>query len=195
MTSAIESDRFEAKCASGSTYIVIEKTKELTESKILSEQTFVTSRKSYFLSTGEKLNKVREKDYLIIDAKKIITQIDPKPSKPKKFNTTDTKTIFDYLKNQALCFAIVLSIPEILIVLKNSNIGIEYMIPAISIAISMAVVFSAINCIWLFTSLEEKPKLTLVDVFVTALIISFILGASAIVTLKALQGVAAFLQT
>ena len=176
MPSAIESDRFKAKCTSGSTYIVIEKTNESTESRILSEHTLVTTRKSYFLSTGEKVNKLTDEDYFLIDTKKTITR---KKAIFRKSVITDMKTIFDYLKNQSLCIAIILAIPGMQKVLVTDYSSPSLKLLPASIAVSMAIVFSVYNLIWFYFSLEEKPKLKPLHIF--AIVFTFTLAAAAMV--------------
>jgi len=184
MTSSIESDRFKAKCASGSTYIVIEKTKESTESRVLNEQTLVTTRKSYFLSTGEKVNKLTEKDYLIINEKKTITR---KKIAFRKSFIADIKTIFDYLKNQALCIAMALAIPEIHKVLaKNYSSPLLIRLTAATAA-SMAIVFSVYNLIWFYSSLEDKPKLKPHHIFAIMFTFALAAAAMAVAALKTYQ--------
>lgn len=188
MTSATDSGRFETKCAAGVTYIVIEKIKESTESRLLSEQTVVTSRKTYFLLTGEKVNRLTDDDYLIINTKKTITRTPAKPIKPKRFNAGDTKTIFDFLKNQSLCIAILIAIPEILSTLNQSNVDSFFITAAFGVATGMTIVFSVINIIWLLSSLEDKPGLRCIDVIGLGLTLIFFLAAMSIAALKAFQG-------
>lgn len=188
MTSATDSGRVETKCAAGVTYIVIEKIKESTESKLLSEQTVVTSRKTYFLLTGEKVNRLTDDDYLIIDTKKTITRTPAKTIKPKRFNVGDIKTIFDFLKNQSLCIAILIAIPDIISTMNQSNVDSFFIKAAFALALSMTFVFSVINIIWLLSSLEDKPRLGYIDVIGLGLTLIFILAAMTIAALKAFQG-------
>lgn len=188
MTSATDSGRFETKCAAGVTYIVIEKIKESTESKLLSEQTVVTSRKTYFLLTGEKVNRLTDDDYFIIDTKKKITRTPVKTIKPKRFNVGDIKTIFDFLKNQSLCIAILIAIPDIISTMNQSNVDSFFIKAAFALALSMTFVFSVINIIWLLSSLEDKPRLGYIDVIGLGLTLIFILAAMTIAALKAFQG-------
>lgn len=188
MTSATDSGRVETKCAAGVTYIVIEKIKESTESKLLSEQTVVTSRKTYFLLTGEKVNRLTDDDYLIIDTKKTITRTPVKTIKPKRFNVGDIKTIFDFLKNQSLCIAILIAIPDIISTMNQSNADSFFIKAAFALALSMTFVFSVINVIWLLSSLEDKPRLGYIDVIGLGLTLIFILAAMTIAALKAFQG-------
>lgn len=192
MTSAIESDRFKAKCASGKTYTVIEKTKEIKEPGGHNVQTFITTKKSYFLSTGEKVNKLADKDYLIIIKKKKITS-----KKPlfRKSLITDIKTIFDYLKNQALCIAIVLATPEMLKILAKYYNNNSITLIAFATSTSIATVFSAYNLIWFYCTLEEKPKLKLLHILAIIFAFVLVLASMAVAGLKISQEITDFIST
>ncbi|MFL1562466.1 hypothetical protein ACI77J_14750 [Pseudomonas sp. O64] len=192
MTSAIESDRFKAKCASGKTYTVIEKTKDIKEPRGHNEQTFITTQKSYFLSTGEKVNKLADKEYLIIIKKKKITR-----KKPlfRKSLVTDIKTIFDYLKNQALCIAIVLAIPEMLRILAKDYNDHSITLMAFATAASTATVFSVYNLIWFYCTLEEKPKLKLLHILAIIFAFVLVLASMAIAGLKTSQEITDLIMT
>jgi hypothetical protein len=174
MTYVQETDRFKAKCAAGNTYTIIENTKETKEPRTLNEHVYETSRKYYFLLTGEKVNKLAEDTYLIINKKRIITKDKPRF---KKSYIGDLKTVFDYLKNQALLIAIVLAIPEIVSIIANAHLGSWVTLLGFSIATSMATVFSVYNLIWLHYTLEEKPKQKTLRIL--TLVFTFTLAAAA----------------
>lgn len=181
MTSAIESDRFNAKCDLGKTYEIIEIAKEINEPSTHYEQICTTIQKTYFLSTGESVNKLSDKHYLIIKNQKIISR---KKLLLKIGSTADIKTIFDYLKNQALCIAIVLAIPEIIkITTKTYQNPILIVIP-ILFAASASLVFTLYNLIWLFTNLESKPKFNFLNIFTVSFVVAAIATAMWLALLK-----------
>ncbi|MBV4452727.1 MULTISPECIES: hypothetical protein [Pseudomonas] len=186
MTSAIESGSFIAKCGSGKKYKVIEKTKETNEPSTHYKQVFVTIQKSYFLSTGEAVNKLSDKHYLIVKNQIIISRTEAIINKP---TIADIKSIFDYLKNQALCIAIMLAIPELTKVLFKAYNNPALTINSICIAFGAATVFSIYNLIGLFSSLEDKPKLKPLDIIVILFILGFNAAVMWLAILKALQGI------
>jgi len=182
MTSAIETNRFKAKCASGKTYTVIEKTKEIKEPRGQNEQTFILVQKSYFLSTGEKVNKLSEKGYLIINEKKKINRKDP--IIPKQF-FTDIKTLFDGLKNLALCIAMILALPQLQEITAIFNDNHEFIAFANFMASAVIVILCAFNLFWLFSSMESKPKYRRFNIFCTSLLVLIIVtvvGCAAFIT-------------
>lgn len=184
MTYVKETDRFKAKCAAGNTYTIIENTKKTKEPRSLDEHIYEMSRKSYFLSTGEKVNKLTESTYLIIKGKKIITQDQPRF---KKSYIGDLKTVFDYLKNQALLIAIVLATPEIVSIIANAHLGSWVTLLGFSIATSLAFVFSVYNLIWLQCTLEEKPKQKSLRILILVFTLTLAAASMAVAALKAVR--------
>jgi len=185
MTSAIESDRFNAKCDLGKTYEVIEITEEIIEPSAHYEQVFTKILKSYFLSTGESVNRLSEKHYLIIKSQKIISR---KKLTFTNRSFTDIKIIFDYTKNQALCIAVMLATPEIINTLTKTYNSHALNLIFISMATAVSLVLSAYNLAWLFSSLESKPKLNFIHISTTLLVILFVASAMWLAILKAYLG-------
>ncbi|WP_421526439.1 hypothetical protein [Pseudomonas yamanorum] len=185
MTSAIESDRFNAKCELGKTYEVIEKTEETNEPSAHYEQVFTKTLKSYYLSTGESVNRLSDKHYLIIKSQKIISR---KKLNYKSRSFADIKTIFDYTKNQALCIAIMLATPEITNTLTKIYNSHALNLIFISMATAVSLVLSAYNMAWLFSSLENKLKFNLIHILTALIVLLFIGSAMWLAILKAYLG-------
>jgi len=183
MTNAIESDRFNAKCLSGKTYEVIELTEEIKQPCAHYTQACTVTHKTFFLSTGESVNKLTDKLYLIIKDQKVISRRKIIIRKP---NTADIKTMFDYLKNQALCIAIILSTPEIITIINIVYNTSATELICTSITASASIVFSIYNLIWFFSSLEEKPKPNPIHICAILFMLVFVAAVMWLAILKAI---------
>lgn len=155
MTSTIETSRFKAKCKSKETYIVIEKTKVIKEPRGRGEQTVITSQKTYFLETGEKVNKINDTDFLVIKKKLVIRQAEPLIG--KSF-IADIKTLFDGLKNLALCLAILLALPTMQAMAASTYDHRWFTVGFIWAGLAMVVLLVLYNFLWLYSTMEAKPK-------------------------------------
>lgn len=182
MTSAIETSRFKAKCKSKETYIVIEKTKEIKEPRGRGEQTVITSQKTYFLETEEKVNKINNTDFLIIKKDLIVSKVEPFIGKPF---ITDIKTLFDGLKNLALCFAILLSLPTMQVMAASTYDHRWFTVGFIWAGLAMVALLIGYNFLWLYSTMEAKPKFKFFDKlawFVTILTILVIFFCATVIT-------------
>ncbi|MBV4483375.1 hypothetical protein [Pseudomonas khavaziana] len=182
MTAAIETDRFKAKTKSKETYIVIEKTKETKEPRGLGEQTVITSQKTYFLDTGEKVNKVNNTDFMIIKKDLLIRKVEPFFSKPF---IVDIKTLFDGLKNLALCLAMLVALP-IMQAMAALTYDQRFFVVAFTwAALVLIIMLAGYNFIWLYKTMEAKPKSKVLDKtawLVTFLIVAFIFFCAMAIT-------------
>lgn len=155
MTSAIETSRFKAKCKSKETYIVIEKTKEIKEPRGRGEQTVITSRKTYFLDTEEKVNRINDTDFLVIKKNLVIRKTEPLIS--KSF-IADIKALFDGLKNLALCLAMLLALPTMQAMVASAYDHRWFTVGFIWAGLAMVVLLVLYNFLWLYSTMEAKPK-------------------------------------
>lgn len=155
MTSAIETNRFKARCTSKRAYTIIEKTKEIKEPRGRNEQTVITSQKTYFLESGEKVNKLNNTDFMVIKSKLVISKVEPFISKQL---ITDIKTLFDGLKNLALCFAMLLALPLLQTMLASVYDNRVFAVAAIWASLATIVLLAGYNFIWLYKTMEAKPK-------------------------------------
>ncbi|KRP45422.1 hypothetical protein SAMN04490190_0836 [Pseudomonas libanensis] len=182
MTAAIETDRFKAKTKSKEAYIVIEKTKETKEPRGQGEQTVITSQKTYFLDTGEKVNKVNSADFLIIKKNLVIRKVEPFFSKPF---IVDIKTLFDGLKNLALCLAMLVALPTMQAMAALTYDHRFFVVAFTWAALVVIIMLAGYNFIWLYKTMEAKPKSKVLDKaawFVTFLIVAFIFFCAIVIT-------------
>ena len=155
MTSAIETIRFKAKCKSKETYIVIEKTKETKEPRGRGEQIVITSQKTYSLETGEKVNKLNSTDFLIIKRDLVIRKTEPLIG--KSF-IADIKTLFDGLKNLALCLAVLFALPTMQAMAASTYDHRWFTVGSIWAGLAIVVLLIIYNFLWLYSTMEAKPK-------------------------------------
>lgn len=155
MTSAIETIRFKAKCKSKETYIVIEKTKETKEPRGRGEQIVITSQKTYSLETGEKVNKLNSTDFLIIKRDLVIRKTEPLIG--KSF-IADIKTLFDGLKNLALCLAVLFALPTMQAMAASTYDHRWFTVGSIWAGLAIVVLLIIYNFLWLYSTMETKPK-------------------------------------
>ncbi|WP_152031519.1 hypothetical protein [Pseudomonas putida] len=186
MTSAIETRRFKAKCKSKETYIVIEKTKETKEPRGRGGQTVITSQKTYFLDTEEKVNKLNSTDFLIIKRNLIIRKTEPFIS--KSF-IADIKTLFDGLKNLALCLAILLALPTMQAMAASAYDHRWFTVGFVWAGLAMVILLALYNFLWLYSTMEANPKSNFLNSFswlATALITAITFFCATVITLPKL---------
>lgn len=128
-------------------------TEKINEPKNGDEQTTTISKKTYILSTGENVDKINETDY-VITKRTVISKITPIIG--KSF-ITDIKTLFDGLKNLAICFAILLALPTMQMMAANTYDHRFFTVGFIWAGLALTALLTTYNFIWLYSTMESKP--------------------------------------